>query len=55
MEAGTLELDQAVEELLQRNLGAAAQHLDEAQRVELSELLREALRTDPSLLELQQK
>ena len=49
VESGSLSLEQAVDELLGQTLARAEKHLNAEQRAELSELLRSALMSDPTL------
>ena len=49
VESGSISLDQAVNQLLDRTLEQAGKHLTGAQKAELSELLRSALLSDPTL------
>ena len=49
VESGSISLDQAVNQLLERTLEQAGRHLTGEQRAELSELLRSALLSDPTL------
>ena len=48
----TLQPDQAVQQLVERALGGIAGKLSEAQRLELTAVLRQALENDPALTEL---
>lgn len=50
--AGTLSAEQAVERLVENAVGALRHRLSEAQRVELTGLLREAIQNDPALTAL---
>ena len=52
VESGSISLDQAVDELLGQTLARAEKHLSADQRAELSELLRSALVSDPTLSSL---
>jgi hypothetical protein len=52
VESGSLSLDQAVDELLGQTLARAERHLSAEQRAELSDLLRNALASDPTLSSL---
>jgi len=52
VESGAVSLDQAVDQLLGQTLERAARHLSTAQRDELSEMLRAALLSDPTLAAL---
>jgi len=52
VESGAISLDQAVDELLGQTLARAEKHLNAEQRAELSELLRSALSSDPTLSSL---
>jgi hypothetical protein len=52
VQGGRMQMDQAVEMLLQQTLERAGTHLSSAQKAELSTLLREALQSDPTLLAL---
>jgi hypothetical protein len=49
VESGSVSLDQAVEQLVEQTLERAGGHLTGQQRTELSELLRSALESDPTL------
>jgi hypothetical protein len=49
VESGHLNMDQAVEQLVDQTVASMGSHLSTAQRAELSELLRSALATDPTL------
>ena len=49
VESGSISLEQAVNQLLDRTLEQAGRHLSGEQRAELSELLRSALLSDPTL------
>ncbi|MEY4582604.1 MAG: hypothetical protein RL701_7307, partial [Pseudomonadota bacterium] len=49
VEAGTVTVDQAVEQLLGQTLARAKKQLSSAQLSELSTLLRDALLSDPTL------
>jgi hypothetical protein len=49
VEGGSLSLEQAVDELLGQTLARAEKHLSAEQRAELSDLLRNALSSDPTL------
>ncbi|HEX4353321.1 MAG TPA: hypothetical protein VHZ95_10410, partial [Polyangiales bacterium] len=49
VDAGHLNMDQAVEQLVEQTVASMGGHLSSAQRAELSELLRSALATDPTL------
>jgi hypothetical protein len=49
VESGSISLEQAVNQLLDRTLEQAGKHLSGEQRAELSELLRSALLSDPTL------
>lgn len=52
VESGSISLDQAVDRLLEQTLEKAGKHLTGEQRAELSELLRGALLSDPTLAAL---
>jgi len=52
VESGKLSVDQAVNELLDQTLARAQKHLNAEQRAELSDLLRNALLSDPTLSSL---
>ena len=52
VESGSLSLEQAVDELLGQTLARAEKHLNAEQRAELSDLLRNALLSDPTLSSL---
>lgn len=52
VESGSLSLEQAVDELLGQTLARAEKHLSAEQRAELSDLLRNALLSDPTLSSL---
>jgi hypothetical protein len=52
VEAGRLSMDHAVERLVSQTLASVGAHLNDAQRTELSGLLRQALTSDPTLLAL---
>jgi len=52
VESGSLSLEQAVDDLLGQTLARAEKHLNAEQRAELSELLRSALLSDPTLSSL---
>jgi predicted lipid-binding transport protein (Tim44 family) len=52
VESGSVSFDQAVDQLLEQTLEKAGKHLTGEQRAELSELLRGALLSDPTLTAL---
>lgn len=52
VESGAVTLDQAVDRLVSQTLERASSHLTSVQREELSELLRTALLSDPTLAAL---
>lgn len=51
--SGALSAEQAIERLVERAVGAVGGQLSPAERSELTAVLREALRSDPALRELQ--
>jgi hypothetical protein len=52
--AGSLSAEQAIERLVERAATAMARNLSEAQRTELTAVLRAALQSDPALRELRE-
>jgi hypothetical protein len=52
VKAGSVSPDQALEHLVERAVSGMARRLTQAQRAELTEVLREAVQSDPALRQL---